>query len=73
MTKTMTIEQQELNDVYTAVGAIRAVNNLIRKSVCCESSDCYVDGAFDAIDIIAHSLTHSLDCAIMEEGEKDGK
>lgn len=36
MKKTMTIEQQELNDVYKAAGAIRAVNKLIRKSVCCD-------------------------------------
>ena len=68
MKKPMTIEQQELDDVYKAAGAIRAVNKLIRKSVCCDNPDFYVDGAFDAIDIIAHCLVHSLDCAIAEEG-----
>lgn len=71
MTKMMRVEERELNDVYKAVGAIKSVNRLIRKSVCCDNPDCYVEGAFDAIDIIAYGLTNSLKCAIMEEEVED--
>lgn len=69
MLKTVRIEEVEIDDVYKAAKAIRAVNKLIKKA-CCSDQPNIDEGAFDAIDIIASSLTDSLWSAIRTEEGK---
>lgn len=69
MRKNMTVESQELNDVYIGINAARAVTDMLKKAVGIND----IDGVCDAIDIVLSNTAASLRNAISKEGADNGK
>lgn len=69
MKKQMTVESQEIGDVYKGINAARAVTDMLKKAVGIDD----IDGVCDAIDIVLSSTAAILRSAIAEEGTEDEK